>query len=112
MNRTKRYPMIKGGLQLNFGEIGVELRMKERRIEEGIHENQFVRKRECLSANFLRATLLWWLACSRRSDSGGEQCSLSLIRTSLHYLNAWNRLRVCGGGLSGLCLLITFLTIQ
>ena len=48
MNRTKRvrYPMIKGELQLNFGEIGVELRMKERRIEEGIHENQFVSKRE------------------------------------------------------------------
>ena len=48
MNRTKRvrYPMIKGELQLNFGEIGVELRMKERRIEEGIQENQFVRKRE------------------------------------------------------------------
>ena len=46
VNRTKRYPMIKGGLQLNSGEIGVELRMKERRIEEGIHQNQFVRKRE------------------------------------------------------------------
>ena len=48
MNRTKRvrYPMTKGELQLNFGEIGVELRMKERRIEEGIHENQFVSKRE------------------------------------------------------------------
>ena len=48
MNRTKRvrYPMTKRELQLNFGEIGVELRMKERRIEEGIHQNQFVRKRE------------------------------------------------------------------
>ena len=53
----------------------------------------------------------WWnschvnkriLACSRRSDSG-ERCkvnspvpiyflSLSLLRTALHYLNAWNRL--------------------
>ena len=43
MNRTKRYPMIKGGLHLNFWENGVEFRMKERRIEEGIHENQLVR---------------------------------------------------------------------
>ena len=34
---------LKGGLQLNFGGIGVELRMKERRIEEGIHVNQLVR---------------------------------------------------------------------
>ena len=33
---------VKGGLQLNFGGIGVELRMKERRIKEGIHVNQLV----------------------------------------------------------------------
>ena len=48
MDRTKRvrYPMIKGELQLNFGEIGVELRMKERRIEEGIHENHAVCQQE------------------------------------------------------------------
>ena len=38
--------MIKGGLQLNFGAIVVELRIKERRIEgiegieEGIHVHQ------------------------------------------------------------------------
>ena len=31
------------------------------------------------------------LACSRRSDSG-DFSSLSLLRTALHYLNAWNRL--------------------
>lgn len=35
--------IVKGRLQLNFGRIGVELRMKERRIEEGIHVNQLVR---------------------------------------------------------------------
>ena len=33
---------LRGGLQLNFGGIGVELRMTERRIEEGIHVNQLV----------------------------------------------------------------------
>ena len=33
---------VKGGLHLNFGGIGVELRMKERRIKEGIHVNQLV----------------------------------------------------------------------
>ena len=36
------------------------------------------------------------LACSRRSDSGERYevyfSSLSLLRTALHYLNAWNRL--------------------
>ena len=34
------------------------------------------------------------LACSRRSDSGPPLyfSSLSLLRTALHYLNAWNRL--------------------
>ena len=37
------YFFIKGGLQLNFGGIGVELRMKERGIEVGIHVNQLVR---------------------------------------------------------------------
>ena len=43
VNSAKRYPMIKGGLQLNFGAIVVELRIKERRIEgieEGIHVHQ------------------------------------------------------------------------
>ena len=30
---------VNGGLQLNFGGIGVELRMEERRIEQGIHVN-------------------------------------------------------------------------
>ena len=34
---------FKGGLQLNFGGVGVELRMQERRMEEGIHVNQLVR---------------------------------------------------------------------
>ena len=33
------------------------------------------------------------LACSRRSDSGEYFLSLSLLRTALHYLNAWNRLQ-------------------
>jgi len=32
--------VLKGGLQLNFGGIGVELSIKERRIKEGIHVNQ------------------------------------------------------------------------
>ena len=50
-------------------------------------------------------SVVWGLACSRRSDSG-ERCkvkrspspvplyfsSLSLLRTALHYLSAWNRL--------------------
>ena len=42
---TKRglYTYLKEGLQLNFGGFGVELRMKERRIEESIHVNQLVR---------------------------------------------------------------------
>ena len=42
---TKRglYPYLKEGLQLNFGGFGVEVRMKERRIEESIHANQLVR---------------------------------------------------------------------
>ena len=31
---------VKGGLQLNFRGTGVELRMEERRKEEGIHVNQ------------------------------------------------------------------------
>ena len=34
---------LKEGLQLNFGGFGVEVRMKERRIEESIHANQLVR---------------------------------------------------------------------
>ena len=34
---------VKGGLQLSFLGIRVELRMKERRIEEGILVNQLVR---------------------------------------------------------------------
>ena len=34
---------FKGGLQLSFLGIRVELRMKERRIEEGILVNQLVR---------------------------------------------------------------------
>ena len=38
--RRSKTPLLKGGLQLNFGGIGVKLRMKERRIEEGIHVNQ------------------------------------------------------------------------
>ena len=41
-----RIELIKGGgggLQLNFEGTGAELRMKERRIEEGIHVNQLVR---------------------------------------------------------------------
>ena len=50
--------MIKGGLQLNSGEIGVELRMKERRIEEGIHQNQFARSP--LSERLEQATCMWW----------------------------------------------------
>ena len=42
---TKRglYTYLKEGFQLNFGGFGVELRMKERRIEESIHVNQLVR---------------------------------------------------------------------
>ena len=42
---TKRglYAYLKEGLQLNFGGFGVEVRMKERRIEESIHVNQLVR---------------------------------------------------------------------
>ena len=42
---TKRglYTYLKKGLQLNFGRFGVEVRMKERRIEESIHVNQLVR---------------------------------------------------------------------
>ena len=42
---TKRglYTYLKEGLQLNFGGFGVEVRMKERRIEESIHVNQLVR---------------------------------------------------------------------
>jgi len=46
VNSTKRYPMIKGVIQLNFGGIVVELRIKERRIEgieKGIHVHQAVR---------------------------------------------------------------------
>ena len=43
---TRKWPIFYTGssrLQLNFGEIGVDyLRMKERRIEEGIHVNQLV----------------------------------------------------------------------
>ena len=35
--------IVKGRLQLNFGGIGVELRMKERKVKEGIHVNQLVR---------------------------------------------------------------------
>ena len=38
--RRSKTPLLKGGLQLNFGGIGVELRMKDRRLEEGIHVNQ------------------------------------------------------------------------
>ena len=38
--RRSKTPLLKGGLQLNFGGIGVELRMKERRLEEGIYVNQ------------------------------------------------------------------------
>ena len=34
---------FKGGLQLNFRGIRVELRMKERRIGEGVHVSQLVR---------------------------------------------------------------------
>ena len=34
---------VKGGLQSNFGGIGVELRMQERRIKEGIYVDQLVR---------------------------------------------------------------------
>ena len=34
---------FKGRLQLNFEGVGVELRMKERRIEKGMHVNQLVR---------------------------------------------------------------------
>ena len=42
---TKRglYTYLKEGLQLNFGGFVVELRMKERRIEESIHVNQLIR---------------------------------------------------------------------
>ena len=42
---TKRglYTYLKEGLPLNFGGFGVEVRMKERRIEESIHVNQLVR---------------------------------------------------------------------
>ena len=40
--RTDAIKTIKRGLQLNFEGIGVELRMKERRIEESIHVNQLV----------------------------------------------------------------------
>ena len=35
--------IVKGRLQLNFGGIGVELRMKERKVKEGIQVNQLVR---------------------------------------------------------------------
>ena len=42
---------VKGGLQLNFGGIGVELRMQERRIKEGIHVNQLDFKGKVLSYN-------------------------------------------------------------
>ena len=38
--RRSKTPLLKGELQLNFGGIGVKLRMKERRIEEGIHGDQ------------------------------------------------------------------------
>ena len=38
--RRSKTPLLKGGLQLNFEGIGVELRMKERRLEEGIYVNQ------------------------------------------------------------------------
>ena len=38
--RRLKTPLLKGGLQLSFGGIGVKLRMKERRIEEDIHVNQ------------------------------------------------------------------------
>ena len=41
--RHSKTPLLKGGLQLNFGGIGVKLRMKGRGIEEGIHINQLVR---------------------------------------------------------------------
>lgn len=34
---------LKGGLQLNFGGFWVELRMKEKRIEESIRVNKLVR---------------------------------------------------------------------
>ena len=37
---AQKHLCCKGELQLNFGGIGVKLRMKERRIEEGIHEDQ------------------------------------------------------------------------
>ena len=42
---TKRglYTYLKKELQLNFGGFGVEVRMKERGIEESIHVNQLVR---------------------------------------------------------------------
>ena len=52
---TRKWPIYHTGrLQLNFGGIGVDyLRMKERRIEEGIRVNQLV----CLLA---QSTLLWW----------------------------------------------------
>ena len=37
-----RPSLLERGSQLNFGGIGVELRMKERTIEEGIHVNHAV----------------------------------------------------------------------
>ena len=42
LNDISRPSLLKRGSQLNFGEIGVELRMKERTIEEGIHVNHTV----------------------------------------------------------------------
>ena len=33
---------LRAGLQLYFGAIGAELKMKERRIEDSIHVNQLV----------------------------------------------------------------------
>ena len=37
-----RLKPLREGLQLNFGGIGAELKMKERRIEDSIHVNQLV----------------------------------------------------------------------
>ena len=57
---TRKWPIFHTGrLQLNFGGIGVDsLRMKERRIEEGINVN--------LQLVYLLAqsTLLWWRTVS------------------------------------------------
>ena len=42
LNDISQPSLLKRGSQLNFGGIGVELRMKERTIEEVIHVNHAV----------------------------------------------------------------------